>query len=213
SLTESLCLIFYTNNSPTCYSNKIPNLIPGTKSVRDDLDYLRSQGWDKDIQRHIRLGGKVIGICGGYQMLGKLIDDPNGVEGSPGKSEGLGLLDITTTLTDSKQLTNTQAQLCLNGKTANVKGYEIHVGRSEVQGAQPLKLGSGEAEGAISECGQIMGTYLHGFFDQADVLSLVSEWVNGTQIKQQDFEQLKEQGINRIADAIEQYMNLDFLFK
>ncbi|WP_404974069.1 cobyric acid synthase [Vibrio campbellii] len=188
-------------------------ILPGTKSVRDDLDYLRSQGWDKDIQRHIRLGGKVIGICGGYQMLGKLIDDPNGVEGSPGKSEGLGLLDITTTLTDSKQLTNTQAQLCLNGKTANVKGYEIHVGRSEVQGAQPLKLSSGEAEGAISECGQIMGTYLHGFFDEADVLSLVSVWVNGTQIKQQDFEQLKEQGINRIADAIEQHMNLDFLFK
>ncbi|WP_282175382.1 cobyric acid synthase [Vibrio diabolicus] len=188
-------------------------ILPGTKSVRDDLEYLRSQGWDKDILRHIRLGGKVIGICGGYQMLGNLIDDPNGVEGQPGQSEGLGLLDITTTLTNSKQLTNTQAQLSLNGKTANVKGYEIHVGQSEVQGIQPLTLSTGEAEGAISKCGQIMGTYLHGFFDEADVLSLVSEWVNGTQIKQQDFEELKEQGINRIADAIEQHMNLDFLFK
>ncbi len=188
-------------------------ILPGTKSVRDDLEYLRSQEWDKDILRHIRLGGKVIGICGGYQMLGNLIDDPNGVEGQPGQSEGLGLLDITTTLTNSKQLTNTQAQLSLNGKTANVKGYEIHVGRSEVRGLQPLTFSSGEAEGAISECGQIMGTYLHGFFDEADVLSLVSEWVNGTQIKQQDFEELKEQGINRIADAIEQHMRLDFLFK
>lgn len=166
-------------------------ILPGTKSVRDDLDYLRSQGWDKDIQRHIRLGGKVIGICGGYQMLGNVIDDPNGVEGQPGRSEGLGLLDITTTLTDSKQLTHSQADLSLNGKTAIVKGYEIHVGRSEVQGAQPLKLNSGESEGALSECGQIMGTYLHGFFDEADVLSLVSEWVNGSQIKQQDFEELK----------------------
>ena len=80
-------------------------ILPGTKSVRDDLDYLRSQGWDKDIQRHIRLGGKVIGICGGYQMLGKIIDDPNGVEGTPGQSEGLGLLDVNTILTNSKQLT------------------------------------------------------------------------------------------------------------
>ncbi len=125
--------------------------MPGTKSVRDDLDYLRSQGWDKDILRHIRLGGKVIGICGGYQMLGNLIDDPNGVEGQPGQSEGLGLLDITTTLTNSKQLTNTQAQLSLNGKTANVKGYEIHVGRSEVRGGlQPLTFNSGEAEGGRS---------------------------------------------------------------
>ncbi len=126
-------------------------ILPGTKSVRDDLEYLRSQGWDKDILRHIRLGGKVIGICGGYQMLGNLIDDPNGVEGQPGQSEGLGLLDITTTLTNSKQLTNTQAQLSLNGKTANAKGgYEIHVGQSEVQGIQPLTLSTGEAEGGLS---------------------------------------------------------------
>ncbi|MCV5942384.1 cobyric acid synthase CobQ, partial [Escherichia coli] len=82
-------------------------------------------------------------------MLGNLIDDPNGVEGQPGQSEGLGLLDITTTLTNSKQLTNTRAQLSLNGKTANVKGYEIHVVRSEVRGLQPLTFSSGEAEGAI----------------------------------------------------------------
>ncbi|MDW3189905.1 cobyric acid synthase CobQ, partial [Vibrio sp. Vb0932] len=68
-------------------------------------------------------------------------------------------------------------------------------------------------DGAISECGQVMGTYLHGCFDEAKALNLITEWVNGTQVKQQDFEALKEQGINRIADAIEQHMNLDFLFK
>ncbi len=188
-------------------------ILPGTKSVRDDLNYLRSQGWDTDIQRHIRLGGKVIGICGGYQMLGKTIADPNGVESAPGQSEGLGLLDIHTVLTNSKQLTRTEATLTLNGKEALAKGYEIHVGRSEVSGETPLRLDSGLTDGAISECGQVMGTYLHGFFDEVDVLNLVTEWVNGSQVKQQNFQELKERGINRIADAIEQHMNLDFLFK
>ncbi|MGR5236046.1 cobyric acid synthase [Vibrio alfacsensis] len=188
-------------------------ILPGSKSVRDDLDYLRSQGWDNDLQRHIRLGGKVIGICGGYQMLGKSIDDPLGVEGQPGTSEGLGLLDITTVLTNSKTLTHTHAELNLNDHCVNVKGYEIHVGQSNVQGTQPIRLSSGEYEGALSDCGHVMGTYLHGFFDDAEVLSVVSQWVNGAQIKQQDFAALKEQGINRIADAIEQHMNLDFMFK
>ena len=188
-------------------------ILPGTKSVRDDLAYLRSQGWDKDILRHIRLGGKVMGICGGYQMLGKTIDDPDGVESAPGVSEGLGLLDVHTVLTGSKQLTKTQAMVSLNGKTARAKGYEIHVGRSEVSGEQPLKLENGAVDGALSECGQVMGTYLHGFFDEVEVLNLIAEWVNGAQIKQQNFEELKELGINRIADAIEQHMKLDFLFK
>ncbi|AWG82157.1 TPA: cobyric acid synthase [Vibrio parahaemolyticus] len=188
-------------------------ILPGTKSVRDDLAYLKSQGWDKDILRHIRLGGKVMGICGGYQMLGKTIDDPDGVEGEPGSSEGLGLLNVHTVLTGSKQLTKTEAVLNLNNQKAKVKGYEIHVGRSRVLDEQPLELDNGECDGAISECGQIMGTYLHGFFDEAEALNLITEWVNGTQVKQQDFEALKEQGINRIADAIEQHMNLDFLFK
>lgn len=188
-------------------------ILPGTKSVRDDLAYLKSQGWDKDILRHIRLGGKVMGICGGYQMLGKTIDDPDGVEGEPGSSEGLGLLNVHTVLTGSKQLTKTEAVLNLNNQKAKVKGYEIHVGRSQVLDEQPLEHDNGECDGAISECGQIMGTYLHGFFDEAEALNLITEWVNGTQVKQQDFEALKEQGINRIADAIEQHMNLDFLFK
>lgn len=188
-------------------------ILPGTKSVRDDLDYLRSQGWDTDILRHIRLGGKVIGICGGYQMLGKTIADPNGVESAPGQSEGLGLLDVHTVLTSSKQLTRTEEIVTLNGKEALAKGYEIHVGRSEVSGETPLRLDSGLTDGAISECGQVMGTYLHGFFDEVDVLNLVTEWVNGSQVKQQNFQELKERGINRIADAIEQHMNLDFLFK
>jgi adenosylcobyric acid synthase len=82
-----------------------------------------------------------------------------------------------------------------------------------VTGVQPLELTNGVFDGALCECGQIMGTYLHGFFDEVEVLNLIAEWVNGSQIKQQNFEEIKELGINRIADAIEQHMNLDFLFK
>ncbi|PFG58168.1 adenosylcobyric acid synthase (glutamine-hydrolysing) [Vibrio sp. ES.051] len=188
-------------------------ILPGTKSVRDDLEYLKSQGWDKDIQRHLRLGGKVLGICGGYQMLGKSIDDPDGVEGKPGSSEGLGLLNVHTVLTGTKQVTQIEALLRLNNQDAKVKGYEIHVGRSQVFDEQPLKLNAGECDGAISECRQVMGTYLHGFLDQVEALNLITEWANGIQVQQQDVEALKELGINRIADAIEQHMNLDFLFK
>ncbi|WP_423840520.1 cobyric acid synthase [Vibrio mytili] len=188
-------------------------ILPGTKSVRDDLAYLRSQGWDKDILRHLRLGGKVIGICGGYQMLGKTINDPDGVEGKPGESTGLGLLDIHTVLTNSKQLTIEEAVLNLNDQNAKVKGYEIHVGRTDVYEKQPITLSSGEHDGALSECGQILGTYLHGFLDETEGLNLITEWVNGTQVKQQDYAAQKEQGINRIADAIEQHLNLDFLFR
>lgn len=188
-------------------------ILPGTKSVRDDLNYLKSQGWDKDILRHIRLGGKVIGICGGYQMLGNSIDDPDGVEGQPGKSQGLGLLDVDTALTDSKRLTKTEAVLSLNGKRAKVQGYEIHVGRSQVSAEQPLRLANGVGDGAISECGQIMGTYLHGFFDESSVLNLIAEWVNGSKIQQKNFAASKEHEINRIADAIEQHVNLGFMIK
>eukprot|EP00127_Corallochytrium_limacisporum_P002009 Clim_evm9s98 gene=Clim_evmTU9s98 len=188
-------------------------IIPGTKSVRDDLEYLRSQEWDKDIFRHIRLGGKVVGICGGFQMLGNWIEDTSGIEGQPGKSEGLGLLDMCTVLSDNKHLSHTHGTLSLNGREARVKGYEIHVGRSDIQTTQPMKLVSGEKEGALSDCGQILGTYLHGLFDESEALDLISEWVNGTQVKIQSFEDLKELGINRIADAIEEHLKLDFLFE
>ncbi|MDF2154494.1 cobyric acid synthase [Vibrio sp. CAU 1672] len=188
-------------------------VLPGSKSVRADLEYLRRQGWDQDIQRHLRLGGRVLGICGGYQMLGKSISDPLGVEGQAGTSQGLGLLDVETVLTEYKRLTHTEASLCLHSKPVRVKGYEIHVGESKVRGCQPLLLDGGSREGAMSECGQVLGTYLHGLFDEAQGLAHIAEWVNGSQVKQQDFEQLKEQGIERIADAIEQHMNLDFLFQ
>ncbi|MGB1319851.1 MAG: cobyric acid synthase [Vibrio gallaecicus] len=187
-------------------------IIPGTKSVRADLEYLKSQGWDKDIQRHIRLGGKVIGICGGYQILGKMIDDPDGVEGSPGSSSGLGYLDIDTVLTQQKTLTKSSGTLTLNGNTQTVDGYEIHVGLTQVKTESPVMLNSGTPDGAVSQCNQIFGTYLHGLFDSSEALNLICEWAGAKDIAEIDHQELKEIGINRIADAIEKYMDLSLLW-
>ncbi|NOH96957.1 cobyric acid synthase [Vibrio sp. 99-70-13A1] len=187
-------------------------IIPGTKSVRADLEYLKSQGWDKDIQRHVRLGGKVIGICGGYQILGNIIDDPAGVEGHPGRSLGLGYLDIDTVLTQQKTLTKSSGTLTLNGNTQTVDGYEIHVGLTKVKTKSPIILNSNTPDGAISSCNQIFGTYLHGLFDNSEAMNLICEWAGAKDIAEIDHQELKEIGINRIADAIEKYMDLSLLW-
>lgn len=187
-------------------------ILPGTKSVRADLDYARSQGWDVDIKRHIRLGGKVLGICGGYQMLGELITDPQGIEGKAGSSVGFGLLDIKTELQSDKHLTNVSGHLTLNGKTVPISGYEIHAGVSEVNMPQPVRLNDSRLDGAISDCGQIMGTYLHGLFESPQVTNLVCEWTNQTSVESVDFETIKNNAINTIADAIEDHLHLDKLW-
>lgn len=187
-------------------------ILPGTKSVRADLDYARSQGWDADIKRHIRLGGKVIGICGGYQMLGQLIEDPQGIEGPAGSSAGLELFDIQTELKSEKNLTNVTGKLTLNNKSVPVSGYEIHAGVSQVNESQPVFLSNGQADGAVSNCNQIMGTYLHGLFESPQVTSLICEWANQSTVESVDFESIKDNAINTIADAIEEHMNLEQLW-
>jgi adenosylcobyric acid synthase len=138
-------------------------LIPGSKSTIGDLAYLRAQGWDVDIQAHVRRGGHVLGICGGYQMLGKTIDDPDGVDGRPGKVAGLGLLDVHTVMAGDKKVTLTEAQLA--GSNTPVSGYEIHMGRTDGPDCTRAWLDvSGRPEGAASPSGKVRGCYLHGLF-------------------------------------------------
>ena len=138
-------------------------ILPGSKSTIGDLEYLRGQGWDIDILAHARRGGHVLGICGGYQMLGKVIHDPDGLEGPPGSAEGLGLLDIKTTLTSDKTLTNVAATHCASG--TEMAGYEIHLGKTHgADCARPFCTIDGQPEGAVSPNGRICGTYLHGAF-------------------------------------------------
>lgn len=138
-------------------------ILPGSKTTRGDLAYLRAQGWDIDLQAHIRRGGHVLGICGGYQMLGHIVRDPDGVEGAAGDTAGLGLLDVETTMTPDKRLTRVQAQHLATG--VDLSGYEIHLGRTTgPDRARPFAVVDGAAEGAISPDGRIIGTYLHGLF-------------------------------------------------
>ena len=139
-------------------------IVPGSKATIPDLRFLREQGWDIDIAAHLRRGGWLLGLCGGYQMFGKRIADPDGIEGAPGAIDGLGLLDIETTLTSDKRLVEAQGIECHSGET--VRGYEMHVGETDgADLARPmLRLEDGSSDGAVSADGRVMGCYLHGLF-------------------------------------------------
>ncbi len=138
-------------------------IIPGTKSTRGDLAYLRKQGWDIDLIAHHRRGGRILGICGGYQMLGREVADPAGIEGAPGADPGLGLLEVVTTMRPDKRLTLSRATHVASGLA--VQGYEIHIGVTEgPDRARPFAILDGRGEGAVSADGLVEGSYLHGLF-------------------------------------------------
>ncbi|ENM5814743.1 cobyric acid synthase [Vibrio mimicus] len=189
-------------------------ILPGTKSTRADLAYLRSQGWDKEILRHMRLGGKVMGICGGFQMLGEWVHDPLGIEGDAGSSEGLGLFAMETELTAEKRLTNVQGTLMLDGQEVIAQGYEIHAGRSTWAEDQksPILLSDGSVDGLVSDCNQLFGTYLHGIFDRPETALRVCQWAGAAEIEQYDHRAVQERAIDRIADAIEEHLDLKLLW-
>ncbi len=139
-------------------------ILPGSKATIADLAFLRAQGWDVDLAAHRRRGGRVLGVCGGYQMLGRRVADPDGIEGPPGAVPGLGFLDIETVLTGPKVLTEATGHDTMTG--APVAGYEMHMGRtSGPDCARPLlRLDDGVADGAVSEDGVVAGCYLHSLF-------------------------------------------------
>lgn len=183
-------------------------ILPGSKSVRADLGWLRLNGWEEAIQRHLRYGGKLIGICGGFQMLGHAIHDPSGIEGEPGTSPGLGLLDIETTLVPQKMLRNVTGRLAMGD--AEVSGYEIHCGISHGDGLQhPAVYLQGGSDGAISPDGQIVGTYLHGLFDSSSANDALLKWAGLTLSTQLDYSEIKESAIDRLADCLEQHLDLE----
>ncbi len=189
-------------------------ILPGSKNVRRDLTFLRQQGWHHDINKHLRYGGKVLGICGGYQMLGEVIHDPLGVEESVGSSEGLNLLPLVSELTEQKSLSQSQGTLTLAGESAPVSGYEIHVGKTSftVDMTALVTLdadhGEGQSDGCINLDDTIAGTYLHGLFENDDIIQLVAKWLGYRVTKQLSYEQQQEAAIERLADAIEQYLDV-----
>ncbi len=185
-------------------------ILPGSKSVGSDLNWLRSRGWGQAIFRHLRYGGKLLGICGGFQMLGRRIHDPDGIEGQTGSYDGLGLLDFETTLKPGKELHRVSGQLCLPGKAA-ISGYEIHAGISEGPALERSLVEIGERpDGVISADDQICGTYLHGLFDQNSASSSLLQWagIRSDELELPDYPRLREQGIEQLADTLEEHVGL-----
>ena len=186
-------------------------VLPGSKAVQADLAWLRAQGWDEAIRRHLRYGGKVIGICGGLQMLGKQLHDPLGLEGQPGSAPGLGLIDYETTLAAEKRLENVTGTLTLPGAPP-ITGYRIHMGVTHGPAlAHPSTLLGGLSEGAISEDNQILATYCHGLFDTPEALAALLEWAGHKPTAHFDPNERRERDLDRLADAVEQSLDLERL--
>lgn len=180
-------------------------ILPGTKSTRGDLSYLRAQGWDVDLAAHVRRGGHVLGICGGYQMLGRRVTDPEGIEGPSGTDKGLGLLDVETLMTPNKHLTRVRATHAATGH--GFHGYEIHIGESTGPDRdRPFAHVDGAPEGAVSQNGRIMGSYLHGIFsDNAFRAAFLSGF--GVQ-SQTRYEAGVEQTVDALADHLEAHLDV-----
>jgi len=191
-------------------------IIPGSKNSCADLHFLRQQHWDQGIARHLRYGGKLIGICGGMQMLGESISDPEGIEGPIVKAVGLGYLPMRTELRGDKILRQREGVLW-DGVT-QVKGYEIHCGISEGQAlARPAILFSDsslqiddnlQTDGAISEDNQVLGTYLHGLFDQPEACNAILRWCGLDNFAALDLEQMRERSLELLAASVAEAVDL-----
>jgi adenosylcobyric acid synthase len=183
-------------------------VLPGTKSTIGDLAFLRAQGWDIDIKAHVRRGGHVLGLCGGYQMLGRTIADPDGIDGAAGHVDGLGLLDIVTTMHGDKSTKLTRGTHCATGTP--IEGYEIHLGRSEGPDcARPVVSIDGRMDGACSPDGRVQGTYLHGLFSND---TFRAAWLQGLGIASSlAYEHRVESALDALADHLEAHLDIEAL--
>jgi adenosylcobyric acid synthase len=206
-MEPSVRLVFVRPGVPLPLADLV--ILPGSKATIGDLKFCREQGWDIDLLAHARRGGRVFGICGGYQMLGKKVSDPHGMEGPPGEIEGLGLLDVATVLTGTKTLSQVEGECLTNG--APFWGYEMHVGEtSGPDCARPLvRFADGQLDGAISPDGLITGAYVHGLFaddrQRAAWLALLGT-TSGI-----SYEATIEQTLDALADHCEAHLDCDAL--
>ncbi|MEP9369911.1 cobyric acid synthase [Xanthobacter sp. VNH20] len=184
-------------------------LLIGSKATIADLAALKSGGLHHDIIAHARRGGRVLGLCGGYQMLGRWVDDPEGIEGPPGRAEGLGLLDVETILSGEKRLVAVVGRSCLHAPFA---GYEMHMGETTgAATARPFsRLATGEADGATTPDGRIMGSYVHGLFadDSQRAAWLAALGAGAPQIS---YEAQVDETLDALAAHLEAHLDLDLL--
>ena len=185
-------------------------LLPGSKTTIDDLAFLRAEGWDVDLHAHCRRGGHVLGLCGGYQMLGRSLSDPHGIEGAPRTVPGLGLLEVDTVLTPDKRLATVTGTSVADGLPFS--GYEMHVGDTAgPDTARPvLRFGDGRPDGAVSADGRVWGTYVHGLFaDDAQRAAWLARL--GGQAGGASYEDGVEAALDRLAQHIATYVDCDRL--
>ena len=187
-------------------------ILPGSKSVQADLNYLKQAGWEKTINKHLRYGGKLLGICGGFQMLGQRIDDPQQIEANLGCVEGFKLLDMHTTLSPEKQLKNVSGINLLDNSTIN--GYEIHAGVTDGPAlASPFSDLGTYKDGAVSADQQIIGTYVHGLFEQTATCNSLLQWAGLSRVETIDYQQLREQQLNRLANMVDEHIDMNKVYQ
>ncbi len=194
-------------------------ILPGSKNVRADLAALMDAGWQDHLHKHLRYGGKVLGICGGYQMLGNSIDDPEGIEDTPGRSAGFSLLDTDTTLQPHKHLGRVAGQFNHpDFGNAEFSGYEIHCGNTTPGSDQSNRSAttiydantSSRQEGAYSRDNKIIGTYIHGIFDQPAAAREILKWAGLSSSTTVDLDAIREQQLDRLADTLEAHFKKSF---
>ncbi len=184
-------------------------VLPGSKSTIADLADLRAEGWDDDIAAHVRRGGRVIGICGGYQMLGRTVHDPHGIEGSAAETPGLGLLDVETVMQPEKTVRNSSAMSVEYGES--LSGYQIHLGKTQGRDcSRPFAIVDGSPDGATSPDGRVIGTYLHGAFgsDAFRARLLASFGLSG---ERRNYRAGVEQALDDVAAELESRLDNQWL--
>ena len=187
-------------------------VLPGSKATIGDMRFLRSQGWDVDIRAHLRRGGWLLGLCGGYQMLGRTIRDLGGIEGEPGEEPGLGVLDLDTELAGAKQLVETSGTERLTGQP--VRGYEMHIGATSGPAlSAPMLDLDGRADGAVSADGKVMGCYLHGLFASDAFRAAFLERLGGRAASGLAYERRIDATLDALAEHLESHLDLDAILQ
>jgi len=185
-------------------------VLPGTKATIADLAFLRAQGWDVDLAAHVRRGGRVLGVCGGYQMLGRTIADPDGIEGRSGTVDGLGLLPVDTIIAADKR--TQMAAGTFAGSDVPFAGYEIHAGVTRVDAGVSalLRMDDGAHDGATAQDGRIAGCYVHGLFDRAEARAHLIAQI-GASSDGLDRRDAIDAALDGIAATLEQVLDIDAL--
>ena len=201
-------------------------VLPGTKNTIEDLLDLRRRGMDAAIVRHARRGGMVLGVCGGYQMLGRVLRDPDHVESRVPELAGLGLLDMEVTFEKEKYTAQASASVCASrgwlsdAKGLTVDGYEIHAGQNRLGGSAVPWLAIGERiDGVMNESGNVLGSYLHGLFDDGQLFAVIAAHLRrkkglaGTDAAPVNLEAFREREFDRIASIVRASVDMDAIYR